>query len=410
MLGYPIGTEGRSRNCDSFVLALIQRSDVGDSSVETGLPGSKKVVSMRIAQVVPLQVAVPPKAYGGTERVVHNLSEALVRLGHDVTLFASGDSQTSARLVPMIEQAICFNPEVDASALHTAMLQDIYRQADQFDVIHSHLDYLTLPFVDRTSTPTVLTLHGRLDRMEWDSVFHAYGHANYISISDSQRTAIPDLNWLATVYHGIDVDSFKYYPKQGKYLTFVGRMSPEKRADVAIEVAKRVGIPLKIAAKVDSRERPYFEEVIEPMLDHPLIEWLGEVGEAKKRELMGNALALLLPINWPEPFGMVFIESLACGTPVITCPQGSVPELLEDGITGYSGYTVEELVVAVNNVRSVSRSGCRRYAKQRFDMRRMALEYVNVYSKVMGRRTPFTTPEPLVQEVSADRVERVALT
>lgn len=365
---------------------------------------------MRIAQVVPLQVAVPPKAYGGTERVVHNLTEALVRLGHDVTLFASGDSETSAKLVPMIDQAICFNPEIDATALHTAMLQDIYRQADQFDVIHSHLDYLTLPFVDRTSTPTVLTLHGSLKKMEWDSVLHAYAHANYISISDSQRSDIPDLNWLATVHHGIDVDSFKYYPKQGQYLAFVGRMSPEKRADVAIEVAKRTGIPLKIAAKVDSREMPYFESVIKPLLDHPLIEWLGEVGEAEKRELMGNALALILPIDWPEPFGMVFIESLACGTPVITCPRGSVPELLKDGITGYSGCTVEELVDAVDKVRSVSRLGCRRYAKRRFDMRRMALEYVNVYSKVMGRRTLFTTPEPLVQNVAADKVERVALT
>lgn len=368
---------------------------------------------MRIAQVVPLQVAVPPKAYGGTERVVYNLTEALVRLGHDVTLFASGDSTTSAKLVPMIDSAICFDPDVDVSALHTAMLQDIYSQAKQFDVIHSHLDYLTLPFVDRTNTPTVLTLHGRLDKPEWDSVFHAYADANYISISDSQRTHIPDLNWLATVYHGIDVDSFKYYPKQGEYLTFVGRMSPEKRCHIAIEVAKRTGIPLKIAAKVDSKEMPYFETVIKPQLDHPLIEWLGELDELSKRDLMGNALALILPIDWPEPFGMVFIESLACGTPVVTCPCGSVPELLKDGVTGYIGYTVDELVEAVEKVRSISRVGCRRYAKRRFDMGRMALEYVNVYSKVRGRRPLFTAPvpfAPVMPKVTDTKVERVALT
>lgn len=365
---------------------------------------------MRIAQVVPLQVAVPPKAYGGTERVVHNLTEALLRLGHDVTLFASGDSQTNAKLVPMIDQALCFNPDIDATALHTAMLEDIYRQADQFDVIHSHLDYLTLPFVDRTDTPTVLTLHGRVDKPEWRSVFQTYAHASYISISNSQRSDLPSLNWRATVHHGIDVDSFKYYPKQGEYLVFVGRMSSEKRPDLAIEVAIRSGIPLKIAAKMDYREKPYFESVIKPLLKHPLIECVGEVDEVRKRELMGNALALILPIDWPEPFGMVFIESLACGTPVITCPRGSVPELLKDGVTGYSGCTADELVEAVAKVRSISRIGCRRYAKRRFDMRRMALEYVNVYSMVQGQRSPFTTPEPFVPEVADDSVERVAIT
>lgn len=365
---------------------------------------------MRIAQVVPLQLAVPPKAYGGTERVAYNLTEALVHLGHDVTLFASGDSKTSAKLVPMIDQALQFNPEVEVTALHTAMLEDIYNQADQFDVIHSHIDYLTLPFVDRTTTPTVLTLHGRLDKPEWDSVFHAYADANYVSISDSQRTDIPDLNWVATVHHGVDVDGFKYYPTQGKYLAFVGRMSPEKRPDIAIEVAKRTGIPLKIAAKVDAKEKPYFESAIKPLLAHPLIEWLGEVDEMGKRELMGNALALILPIDWPEPFGMVFIEALACGTPVLTCPRGSVPELLTDGVTGHSGCTVKELVKAVDKVKSISRIGCRRYAKRRFDMRRMALEYVNVYSKVQGRRALFPTPEPFAPEAATHPVERVALT
>ena len=276
---------------------------------------------MRIAQVVPLQIAVPPNKYGGTERVVANLTEALVKLGHDVTLFATADSTTSATLEPMLDREIFFNPEIDATAHHVAMLHEIYtRRAGDFDVIHSHLDYLTLPFTHLTSTPTVLTLHGRLDRPEWNRAFRQYPEANYVSISDDQRKPLPDLNWVSTVHHGIDVDSFKPSYKQGDYLCFVGRMSHEKRPDLAIEVAKRTGMKLKIAAKVDHKEEPYFKSEIEPLLDHPLIEWLGEVDEERKRELMAGAYALILPIDWPEPFGMVFIEALACGTPVVSLP------------------------------------------------------------------------------------------
>ncbi len=366
---------------------------------------------MRIAQVVPLHVAVPPHAYGGTERVVYNLTEALVKLGHDVTLFATGDSHTSARLVSGVDRAIFFDREVDAGAYHVAHLADVYQQADHFDVIHSHMDYLTLPFVETTKTPTVLTLHGRLDRPEFTRAFMAYPNANYISISNSQRSAIPDLNWIATVHHGVDVASFTFYPEPGKYLCFVGRMSPEKRPDRAIEVAKRTGIPLKIAAKVDAKESEYFHTVIKPLLDDPLIEYLGELDEMAKRELMGNALALLLPIDWPEPFGMVFIEALACGTPVITCPMGSVPELLLDGVTGAVRCTVDDLVSAVERVHTISRAACRRYAKRRFDTRRMALEYINVYSQVQGRRALFAAPQPLMTpEITDDQFEEVAFT
>ena len=348
---------------------------------------------MRIAQIAPLQVAVPPKAYGGTERVVHNLTEALVRLGHDVTLFAAGDSRTSARLVPMVERAINFDSTVDITALHVAELAEVYRQADDFDIIHSHLEHLTLPFAAQVRTPTILTLHGRLDDPVSTNVYHNSANCHYVSISQSQRRYLPNLNWVATVHHGVAIDDFPYYPNPGTYLAFVGRIAPEKGPDRAIEIAIRSGIPLKIAAKVDPIDRAYFQAVIEPMLDHPLVEFLGEVDEAGKREVMGNALALLLPITWPEPFGMVFIESLACGTPILTCPYGSVPELLCDGVTGYARNTIGACVEATKALPYISRAGCRAYAKARFDTRRMALAYVNAYAKVRGQKMPFAESE-----------------
>lgn len=368
---------------------------------------------MRIAQVTPLQVAVPPHKYGGTERVVYNLTEALVKLGHDVTLFATGDSHTSAKLVPGLDKAINFDPKVDAYAHHVAFLRDVYARASEFDVIHSHLDFLTLPFTTMTKTPTVMTLHGRLDQPEYSRVFNAYPNVNYVSISDAQRRDIPDMHWVATVHHGVDVSSFKFYPKPENYLCFVGRIAPEKRPDRAIEVAKRAGIKLKIAAKVDPKDEKYFHREIEPLLDHPMIEWLGQVDEQGKRELMGNALALILPIDWPEPFGMVFIEALACGTPVLTCPQGSVPELLQDGVTGCVRCTVDDLVEAVKELPRISRRQCRQYAESRFDTRRMALEYVNVYSQARGRRALFAKPSAALAGIEPDgdtnQVEEVAI-
>lgn len=354
---------------------------------------------MRIAQVVPLHVAVPPLGYGGTERVVHELTEALVHMGHEVTLYASGDSRTSARLIPMVDRAINFDPEVDAAGYHIAMLDEVYEHANQFDIIHSHLDYLTLPFTRRTSTPTLVTLHDQLARPEAQRLYQRYRTANFISISNSQRRDFPSLNFVATIHHGIDVDCFPYVAQPGNYFAFVGRMSPEKRPDVAIEIAKRTGIPLKIAAKVAHKEEAYFKEKIVPLLDHPLIEWLGQVGEQAKRQLMANALALVLPIAWPEPFGLVFIEALACGTPVLTCPRGAAPELLIDGVTGYSSTDLDVLVAAARDIRHISRRGCRIYAEQYFDAHVMAEKYMRVYAQCLGRDY---LPMPEIEVFEAD--------
>jgi glycosyltransferase involved in cell wall biosynthesis len=339
---------------------------------------------MRIAQIAPLQAATPPHAYGGTERVIYNLTESLVQFGHEVTLFATGDSHTSARLVPGVAEAVNFDPDTVISAYHVAMLENVYRHASDFDVIHSHLDHLTLPFIGTTNTPTVLTLHGRVDTAELGRVYGTYPGANYVAISHNQRRSQPDVNWIGTVHNGIDIKNYRYYPAAGNYLCFVGRISPDKRPERAIEIAKRVGIPLKIAAKIGPEDRQYFASVVEPLLDHPLIEFLGQLDEIGKRELIGNSLALLAPIDWPEPFGLVFIEALACGTPVLTCPIGSVPELLTDGVTGYLRETVDELVEAVGRLGDISRSTCRSYALERFDMRRMTLGYTRIYSQLLN--------------------------
>ncbi len=347
---------------------------------------------MRIAQIAPLQVAVPPKNYGGTERVIASLVEALVQLGHDVTLFATGDSQTSAELAPYIPEALDFDPSVDATAYHLAMLADIYHQADHFDVIHSHLDYLALPFSRWTTVPTVHTMHGRLDLPHQQAVFPAYRDCNYVSISKKQQSFLPQLNWVGTVYHSVDVNAFPFKEKPGDYLAFIGRISPEKGPEHAIAIAKAADIPLKIAAKVDPKDREYHEQVVEPLLDDPLIEFLGPVDEERKRDLLINSRALLLPLEWDEPFGMVFIEALACGTPILTRPRGSVPEILRDGVTGFACGSDEELVEAAKRIDRVSRAGCREYAKRHFDIHRLALEYVNIFARVGNRRSFFRLP------------------
>lgn len=347
---------------------------------------------MKIAQIAPLQLTVPPRNYGGTERCIFNITEELVRMGHDVTLFAAGGSETSARLIPMRDDAIHFSARTDATALHLTLLNEVYRRANEFDVIHSHLDYLTLPFAVAADTPTAITLHGRLDAPETVKIFRSFRTCNYIAISDSQRSQIPDLAWAATIHHAIDLQPIPFYGSPGSYLVFVGRISPEKGPDRAIRIAQRAGIPLKIAAKIDPAHRKYFEEIIKPMLNDPLIEFLGPVNEKRKLELMGKALALLLPISWPEPFGMVFIESLACGTPVLTCPRGAAPELLCDGVTGFACETDDDLVAAISRLRQVSREGCREYVRLRFDIHEMALEYEEVYSKIQKRPELFAVP------------------
>lgn len=347
---------------------------------------------MRIAQVAPLQLDVPPRQYGGTERIISELTEALVRHGHDVTLFASGDSRTSARLVPFIPNALVRQPDADPLATRLALLTEVYRRASDFDVIHSHLECVTLPFTTcaGVATPTVLTFHSRLDTSGVARLLAAYPDANCISISDDQRIPAPDANWVATVYHGVDVDDFPYRREAGNYLVFVGRIAPEKGPDRAIEVAMRAGVLLKIAAKVDPADRAYFKQRIEPLLDSPLIEFLGPVDERRKRDLMARALALLLPIDWPEPFGIVFIEALACGTPVLTRPLGAAPEIIEDGATGFLRESTDALVEAVRDLPGISRETCRRTAEERFSTRRMARDYIAVYNRLCRGQGPAT--------------------
>lgn len=342
---------------------------------------------MRIAQVAALYLTVPPKDYGGTERVIAELTNALVERGHEVTLFASGDSRTRAQLAPFVPHALGFKPETDPIETHLALLTEVYRRAaaGEFDVIHSHLEQLTLPFVGSVQTPSVLTFHGRLDRPALIRLLYAYPEAHLVSISNSQRQPAPDASWAATIYHGVDVQTFPFSAAPGRYLAFVGRISPEKRPDRAIAIAKQANVPLKIAAKIDPKDRDYFNQVVQPLLQDPLIEFLGPVNECQKRELLRDACALLLPIDWPEPFGMVFIEALACGTPVLTCPRGAAPEVVEDGVTGYVRATDDELVEAVHRVGALDRVTCRQQAEKRFDSAYMAENYIRVYDHVRTR-------------------------
>jgi glycosyltransferase involved in cell wall biosynthesis len=338
---------------------------------------------MRIAQVAPLYESVPPKLYGGTERVVSYLTEELVRQGHDVTLFASGDSVTAARLVPQCAEALRLNSRcVDQLAHHVLMLEQVMQRAEDFDIIHYHVDYLHFPLSRRQRVPHVTTLHGRLDIPDLVPLYREFGEVPVVSISDAQRRPLPWLNWQATVYHGLPVDLYRPTLRPGDYLAFLGRISPEKGVDRAIEIARRTGIKLRIAAKVDRADRDYFREVIRPLLDQPFVEFIGEIGEREKEEFLGKALALLMPLDWPEPFGLVMIEAMACGTPVIAFRRGSVPEVVSDGVTGYIVDNVEEAVIAVRYVSQLDRQRCRRVFESRFTAERMALDYLRVYERV----------------------------
>ena len=344
---------------------------------------------MRIAQIAPLFEAVPPKLYGGTERVVYALVEELVRRGHDVTLFATADSQTSARLVPMAEGGLRLLGTKDPIALHVAMLEEVYSRADEFDIIHSHVDYLTFPFARGVATPTVTTLHGRLDMPETRRVLGRFTDQRLISISWSQRQPVADLplRWVGTVYNGVRLEHFPFRrePDDPPYLAFVGRISPEKRPDWAIEVARRVGLPLKIGAKIDPADREWAERHFLPLLGTPGVEYLGEVNEQQKAELLGGALALLFPIDWPEPFGLVLAEAMACGTPVVAFPGGAVEEIVVDGVTGFicRTRTLDEMVEAVRRVDQLDRAACRRHVEQHFSSVAMADAYEAIYRQVL---------------------------
>ena len=340
---------------------------------------------MRIAQVAPLFESVPPKYYGGTERVVSYLTEELVRQGHDVTLFASGDSVTKARLVTGCQRSLRLDKHcIDKMAHQTVMLERVFQRATEFDIVHFHVDYLHFPLSRRQPITHVTTLHGRLDIPDLVPLYQEFRDMPVISISNAQREPLPWANWQATVYHGLPTDLYRFRPEAGSYLAFVGRISPEKRVDRAIEIAKRVQIPLKIAAKVDPVDKRYFKREIKPLLCESLVEFIGEIGEGEKDEFLGNAYALLLPIDWPEPFGLVMVEALACGTPVIAYRDGAVPEVIEEGHTGFIVEGLEDAVEAVRRVPELSRRRCREVFEKRFTATRMAHDYVRVFERLIG--------------------------
>ena len=343
---------------------------------------------MRIAQVAPLIESVPPSGYGGTERVVSYLTEELVRQGHEVTLFASGDSQTSARLVPSTPEALRLAEGVVDPVAHMVVeLEQVAAEADRFDLIHWHLDYFHFPLSRRLGVPHVTTLHGRLDIADIQAVYDEFNDMPLVSISDDQRTPLPQGRWTRTIHHGLPPDEFEPRYSPGDYLAFLGRISPEKRADRAIEVARRAGMPLRMGAKVDDADRAYFEENIEPLLGHDHVEWAGEVAGDEKADLLRGAAALLFPIDWAEPFGLVMIEAMACGTPVIAYRSGSVPEVIDEGVSGFIVESIEESVVAVARLDELDRRSVRARFEERFTAERMTRNYVELYGELVAQRT-----------------------
>lgn len=339
---------------------------------------------MKIGQVAPLWERVPPKRYGGTERIVSYLTEELVDRGHDVTLFASGDSITSARLVaPCVQSLRTDEQSLDPMAPHILMFEQVLQRADDLDIVHFHTDYVQFPMMRRHSVPHVTTLHGRLDIRELAPLYREFDDEPVVSISNSHRGPLPWAHWQATIYHGIPEDLYAPRPTSGSYLAFLGRISPEKGADAAIAIARQVGMPLKIAAKIGEPDRRYFEAAIKPLLRDPLVEFLGEIDDGEKQRLLGEAAALLFPIDWPEPFGLVLIEAMACGTPVIAFRRGSVPEVIDDGITGFVVDDVAGAVRAFERVATFDRVRCRRVFEERFSARRMAEDYLVLYQKLI---------------------------
>jgi glycosyltransferase involved in cell wall biosynthesis len=343
---------------------------------------------MRIAQISPLFESVPPQGYGGTERVVSYLTEELVAQGHDVTLFASGDSITRARLVDTVPCALRQACSTDPFAHHLVMLERAFARADEFDVIHAHVDHLAYPFARRCRVPVLTTLHGRLDLESLAPLYAEYGEQWVVSISDDQRTPLPHARWAGTVHHGLPLDLYRFQPEAGEYLAFVGRISPEKRVDRAIEIARRSGRRLRIAAKIDPADELYYREQIRPLMDDPLVEFVGELDDRRKNDFIGGADAVLFPIDWPEPFGLIMIEALACGTPVIAWPHGSVREVLRHGVDGFICDDVGAAVRAVRALRKLDRGACRRSFEERFSVERMAEGYLKLYAEVIQRAGP----------------------
>ena len=338
---------------------------------------------MRIAQVAPLYESVPPRLYGGTERVVSWLTEELVRQGHDVTLFASGDSLTNARLLPVCSRALRLDSRcIDPLAHHINLLERVSQYKDEFDIIHFHIDYLHFCMSRREGLRQLTTLHGRLDIPDLVPLYREFYEMPVVSISDAQRAPLPWLNWHGTVHHGVPDGTFQPTSETGKYLAFLGRVSPEKGLDAAIEIALRTQMPLKIAAKVDRADQEYYENQIKPLLNNELIEFIGEISDSEKNEFLGNAIAFLFPINWSEPFGIVLIEALACGVPVVAYPRGSVPEIIEDGVSGVLVNGVSEAVEALKNISAIDRKKCRQAFELRFSAKRMAQDYLDIYQRI----------------------------
>jgi glycosyltransferase involved in cell wall biosynthesis len=360
---------------------------------------------MRIAQIAPPFESIPPAGYGGTERIVSLVTEELVRRGHEVTLFASGDSTTGARLVPIVDTALWRVEDVADNLPYWAItVGEVYRRAREgaFDVIHSHLDFHAYACAALVDTPTVTTLHGRLDLPDLARLYARFPDAGVISISHNQRQALPDLNWLGTVYNGVDTDRLTFTPHHGDYLVYVGRIAPEKALDRAIKIAQLAGLPLKVAARMPLRDLndpnvradwEYYEGVVKPLMDGGHVELVGEVGDAEKPELIGNALALLFPIDWPEPFGLVMAEALACGTPVVARRRGSVPEIITHGLTGLIGETDEELAELCGSLHLIDRRDCRAEAVRRFSVAAMADGYSAIYDRaIRNQQTPALVP------------------
>jgi len=344
---------------------------------------------MRIAQIAPLFEAVPPKLYGGTERVVYALTEELVAMGHDVTLFASGDSITSAKLDAIWPRALRLDPTIkDWVSTYFRMLELVYRRAHEFDILHFHIDYFPSSLFSRQPTPFLTTIHGRLDLPEFGEVYRLFPDVPLVSISNNQRKPLPDLGWVATVLHGMPANLLTPQPVAQEYFAFLGRISPEKGIESAIRIATRCGVKLKVAAKVDNADREYYETSVKPLLTNDNVEFIGEINDQQKPAFLSGAKALLFPIDWPEPFGLVMIEAMACGCPVIARRRGSVPEVMDDGVTGFIFETEDEAVAALGKLGTIDRAGVRRQFEKRWTARRMAQDYLDIYERLIRASEP----------------------